>query len=74
MANLTINLPSEVAAKYKLVNWVGGHRQNFGSFGDVDLSKLTLERADRLYLRKFPKLVLKDPQKEAPKVEATGKK
>lgn len=54
-----VTLPAEVAAKYELVGWVGGHRQVFGTFGVIDLSKLTLRKADSLYTRGFSKLKLK---------------
>lgn len=63
MANIKIALPTEVAAKYDLVNWTGSHRQVFGAFGTIDLTELTLEKADRLYKRKFPKLRLKGESK-----------
>lgn len=53
-------LPKEVADKYELVDWTGGHRQFFGSrYGTVDLKEMTLSQADRLYRRGFPKLKLK---------------
>jgi len=62
-----LNLPAEVAAKYDLVNWVGGHRVNFGPFGLIDLNTITLAQADRLHEKGFTKLKLK---KEKPKTTA----
>lgn len=52
----TVKLPAEVAEQYELVDWVGGHRQNFGRHGVVDLSKMTLRRADALVRAGFSKL------------------
>lgn len=52
-------LPAEVAAKYELVDWVGGHRQIFGKHGVVDLQTITLARADKLFRDGFKKLKLK---------------
>ena len=56
-------LQKEVAAVYKVKDWKGGHRQDFGSFGTVDLKKLTLKRAANLVAAGFPKLVKKQPKK-----------
>lgn len=54
-----VTLPAEVAAKYDLVGWHGGHRQNFGKYGIIDLHTLTLKQADRLVEKGFTKLKLK---------------
>lgn len=51
-----ITLPSEVAAEFELINWVGGHRQDFGRFGIVDLERITLAQANRLVNQGFSKL------------------
>jgi|GEM_PF-2749344 len=51
---------SEVISKdFELVNWVGGHRQEFGKFGVIDLTKLTPQRATSLIQRGFSKLKAK---------------
>jgi hypothetical protein len=55
-------LNAEVAKDYELVDWTGGHRQDFGKYsswlqgGVLDLSTLTLDQAARLVEMKFPKL------------------
>jgi len=51
-----VTLPAEVAAKYDLVGWHGGHRQNFGKYGIIDLHTITLKQADRLVEKGFTKL------------------
>lgn len=56
-------LNKAVAEKYEVVNWSGGHVQNFGKLGIVDLSKLTIPDADALVKKGFVKLRLKTPQK-----------
>ncbi len=50
-------LSDEVAALYQLKNWKGGTRQDFGRFGIVDLSTMTVKSAARLVSMGFPKLV-----------------
>lgn len=54
-----LKLPAEVAEKFTLVNWVGGHRQNFGKFGVIDLTKITVDQATSLVKRGFTKLKAK---------------
>lgn len=56
-------LNKTVAEKYEVVNWKGGHVQDFGKFGVVDLSKLTIPDADALVKIGFQKLRLKATQK-----------
>lgn len=65
------SLPKPVAEKYELVNWKGGAKQYFGSFGTVDLEKLTVQRADRLVAMGFTKLRLIEKPKS---VETRWKK
>lgn len=55
-----MKLPTDVAAKFKLVNWQGGKKQNFGKFGIVDLETITIQTATRLHNKGFSKLELKD--------------
>jgi len=62
-----IQLPADVAAKYELVNYTGGHRQVW-AFGIVDVNALTMAEADALYARKWSKLKLK----EAPAAKKAG--
>lgn len=52
-------LPSEVAQKYELVNWVGGHKQVFGKFGTIDLKELTVEKCAQLVKQEFSKIKAK---------------
>ena len=52
-------LSAEVAAQYEIVNWTGGHRQNFGKFGIVDLKVLTPKDAELLVKMKFTKIIRK---------------
>ncbi len=52
----SVKLPAEVAEQYELVNWVGGHRQTFGRHGAIDVTKLTLRRAEALVRAGFSKL------------------
>lgn len=55
-----VKLPAEVAAKYDLVNWVGGHTQDFGTvWGTVNITELTLRKAENLVRKGFPKVVPK---------------
>ncbi|MCB0597754.1 MAG: hypothetical protein KDD28_26990 [Phaeodactylibacter sp.] len=54
-----VKLPTEVAEKYELVDWVGGNRQTFGRHGLIDIDKMTLRRADALVRAGFPKLRIK---------------
>jgi len=49
-------LPSELSEEYEVINWKGSHRQVFGRFGVVDLSKLTKKRAEKLIQSGFSKL------------------
>lgn len=55
-------LPEDVAEKFEVKNWKGGHRQDFGLFGVVDLINLTIPKAERLVKRGFSKLVIKKGQ------------
>lgn len=48
--------PKDLAAKYELVNWVGGHIQNFGQYGTIDLSKLTEHKVESLIHRGFKRI------------------
>lgn len=57
--------PEELAKEFKLVDWVGGHVQNFGRFGTIDLSKLTQEGVERLIAKGFTKIE-KKKAKSAP--------
>lgn len=50
------HLPKEVSEHYEVVNWHGGHEQNFGRFGMVNLKTITLTRATALVKQKFGKL------------------
>lgn len=52
-------LPKEVAEKYEVVEWVGGHRQRFGHYGVIDLTKLNLAKAKALVNTGFSKLLEK---------------
>ena len=49
-------LPKEVSNKFKTVDWVGGHEQNFGRWGMINLKEMTLRRAETLVRKGFPKL------------------
>lgn len=71
MAN-KVQLPPEVAAKYDLINWVGSARQDFGKFGIVDISTMTIARADSLFKKGWKKLELK--QKAVATTEKSDKK
>lgn len=59
-------LSREVAEKYETVNWNGGHRQDFGTFGVVDLSTMTIQQADALVKKGFKKLRLKNTPSVTP--------
>lgn len=66
-------LPAIVAAEYEVVNWQGGHRQRFGTFGVVDLKLMTLEKAEHLVRYGFSKLVKRENKKIASEdVEGTS--
>lgn len=67
-----VKLPAEVAEQYELVDWVGGHRQTFGRHGVVDLSNITLRRAEALVRAGFSKLRPKELDK--PVSAASSKK
>lgn len=59
----TPQLPSEVAKVFDLVNWTGGVKQDFGPvFGTVDLSTLTVQKAENLVRKGFTKLARKVAQ------------
>lgn len=61
-----VKLPAAVAEKYNLVDYgPGSHKQVWGKYGEIDITKLTLEKADRLFKNKWPKLALKEPPKAA---------
>ena len=49
-------LPQEVAQRFEIMDWWGGHRQNFGKFGIVDLSTMTVAQAQRLVNMGFTKI------------------
>ena len=49
-------LPEATAREYELNQWTGGHRQDFGRFGTIDLTKLTPQRAAALVAKGFKKL------------------
>jgi len=57
-----VKLPEEVAKKYNLVNWKGSPAQLFGTRGLIDVSKLTIEKADQLYKTGWKRLTLKEPK------------
>ena len=59
VANPSEYLPESTAQEYKLVNWVGGHTQDFGKHGTIDLRKLTPQRAAVLVAKGFKKLIKK---------------
>jgi len=52
----TVSLPPATAADYELVNWVGSHKQDFGTFGVIDVSTLTPAQAEKLVQRGWKKL------------------
>jgi hypothetical protein len=66
-----VSLPAEVAAKYKLVNYTGGHTQFWGKYGKINVNELTLQHADRLFSQGWPKLTLKE---KSSKEATTAKK
>ena len=75
MAKQNVQLPKEVAEKYELVNYgPGSARQRWGKYGVIDIDQLTLEKADRLYKSKWPKLALKEQGKTAPPPAGDGGK
>lgn len=49
-------LPADTRKDYRVVGWVGGHTQDFGRFGIVNLTTLTTLQAARLVRGKFSKL------------------
>lgn len=49
-------LPKAIQAKFEVVNWVGGSLQHFGRFGEIDLTMLSLVKAQSLVRRGFSKL------------------
>lgn len=50
------NRPPEWASRFRLKGWKGGPRQVFGKFGEVDLTTLTIAKAERLIARGFDKI------------------
>lgn len=62
-------LPKEVSEKFELVNWKGGPVQLFGRFGKVDITKLTVKRAEALVANGFSKLKTKPTKKASKKTE-----
>ena len=70
--NINSILPKDVAEKFKIVKWTGGHIQAFGRFGVIDLSKITLDHANSLSRRGFPKIVAKST-KSVSKTEGNNK-
>lgn len=58
MAKLSANqyLPADVAKDYEVVEWHGGQKMVYGHFGIVDLSVMTVARAERLIKAGFTKL------------------
>lgn len=65
-------LPEEVTEKYTLKTIRAG-KYNFQGFGEIDLRKLTLKKADELVAEKFPFLILKKKYKEENKEEKYNK-
>lgn len=62
-------LPPEVAEKYSLnPNLKGGPRYDFGKYGVIDVSQLSIQLADQLFAAGFPHL-----RKAAPKAEKEAK-
>ena len=61
MAQEVVTLPAAVAQKYTLVNWVGGSKQHFGKYGTIDVTKLTMRRADKLFSMGWSKIALATP-------------
>jgi hypothetical protein len=69
------SLPPEVAEKYHLKHaWEGSARRFFGRYGWVDITKLTLARADSLYARGWRKIVLKPVAAAKPSAETKESK
>lgn len=57
MANF--QLPKDVAEKYKLVGWPHGDTAAFGDLGTINITKITMAQADRLFNKNCPFLTLK---------------
>lgn len=57
--------PKELQSEYELVNWVGSHRQEFGRFGIIDLSKLTKDKVERLISKGFKRIQRKESAKSS---------
>ncbi len=58
-------LSKDVAEKFEVIDWVGSHRQFFGTFGIIDLSTMTLQQAERLAKLNFPKIRRKSNKQES---------
>lgn len=68
-------LPAEVAEKYKLQHpWYGAAKQFFGRYGSVDITTLTLARANSLYAKGWRKIQLKPVVAEKPAPAPKDKK
>lgn len=70
----TTQLPAEVAQHYELVNYKGSSKQFWGKYGTIDISQLTLKKADALHQRGWPKLKKKQPAQPQTKTEEKNKK
>lgn len=49
-------LPADTRKDYRVVGWVGGHTQDFGKHGIINLTTLTPLQAARLVRNNFSKL------------------
>jgi len=67
-------LPSEVAQKYQLTSpWFGSPEQYFPRFGTINVTELTIEKADRLFAKGWKRLKLK-PQSAISSSKGADKK
>lgn len=64
-----VRLSTEVAEKYELVDYRGGDTQYWGRHGQVTISTLTMQQADRLFKNGWPKLQLKSTKAVTAKPE-----
>lgn len=58
MEKRSLNLPKEVAEKFSLKNIEAGN-YHFPGFGEINLTSITLEKANSLFAAGFPFLVEK---------------
>lgn len=58
-------LPKDVADKYNLKDITAGNFY-FPGFGEIDLTSISVDRADQLHDRKFPHLTLKKKRQADP--------